>query len=120
MLKKSVLSLCLFGVGEVVWGLSSEWEGRNKESSAVLSGGASQTVILKRDSSLPNSRGNNFKLYDFIYSTSGTGSSSLTLQKDPNMPSTSTKRDMQLYVKGTVEARSNSHLTLQLDSKGID
>ncbi len=120
MLKKSVLSLCLFGGGEVVWGLSSEWEGRNKESSAVLSGGASQTVILKRDSSLPTSRGNNFKLYDFIYSTSGTGSSSLTLQKDPNMPSTSTKRDMQLYVKGTVEARSNSHLTLQLDSKGID
>ena len=89
--------------------MKSEWEGEIEED-VRLNDGDNEKVILKRD---PSKDGNVFggsSLY-FNYSTTS-GSSTLTLQKDPSL------KDMSYYIESLITVNPGSHLIMNLDSIG--
>ena len=114
-MKKILIFFCLLSSS---FALKDTWEGRIEESVANLNDGENLKIILKRDHNFPLNRGNNFNngiTQNFTYSTQS-GSSSLTLQKDPNTPASSQGTDMSYYLSGNIIVNERSHLIMNLDS----
>uniref|UniRef100_UPI00255B881A hypothetical protein n=1 Tax=Campylobacter avium TaxID=522485 RepID=UPI00255B881A len=85
--------------------------GEIEDSPVNLNDGESKTVILKRDPSTDTA--NLFaNRVNFEYTTSS-GSSTLTLQKDPNL-----NTDMSYFIQGNMQVSRNSHLIMNLNSTG--
>ncbi|WP_273337216.1 hypothetical protein, partial [Campylobacter avium] len=81
--------------------------GEIEDSPVNLNDGDKETVILKKD---PTALGNDFKNEaDFEYTTTS-GSSTLTLQKDPSL------KDMSYFIQGDIRVSGNSHLIMNLNS----
>ena len=80
------------------------------EEDVRLNDGDNEKVILKRDPSKDgNVFGGSYPLYFYYFTTSG--SSKLTLEKDPNL-----NTDMTYYIHGSVSVNPGSHLIMNLDS----
>ena len=85
--------------------------GEIEDSPVNLNDGESKTVILKRDPSKDgNVFGGSYPLYFYYFTTSG--SSTLTLQKDPSL------KDMSYFIQGNMQVSGNSHLIMNLNSTG--
>lgn len=83
--------------------------GEIEDSPVNLNDGESKTVILKRDPSKDgNVFGGSYPLYFYYFTTSG--SSTLTLQKDPSL------KDMSYFIQGDIRVSGNSHLIMNLNS----
>ena len=90
--------------------MKSEWEGEIEED-VRLNDGDNEKVILKRDPSKDgNVFGGSYPLYFYYFTTSG--SSTLTLQKDPSL------KDMSYYIESLITVNPGSHLIMNLDSIG--
>ena len=86
--------------------------GEIEDSPVNLNDGESKTVILKRDPSKDgNVFGGSYPLYFYYFTTSG--SSTLTLQKDPSL-----NTDMSYFIQGDIRVSGNSHLIMNLNSTG--
>ena len=85
------------------------WEGKIEDERVELQDGESPTVILKRDPSKDgNVFGGSYSLYFYYFTTSG--SSTLTLQKDPSL------KDMSYYIESLITVNPGSHLIMDLNS----
>ncbi|WP_286005773.1 hypothetical protein [Campylobacter avium] len=95
--------------------MKNEWVGEIEDRPVNLNDGDKETVILKKD---PTALGNDFKNEaDFEYTTTS-GSSTLTLQKDPNtLPDKLGSTDMVYDISGDMQVSGNSHLIMNLDSR---
>lgn len=83
--------------------------GEIEDSPVNLNDGESKTVILKRDPSTDTA--NLFaNRVNFEYTTSS-GTSTLILEKDPDL-----NADMTYYIHGSVSVKSGSHLIMNLNS----
>ena len=81
------------------------------EEDVRLNDGDNEKVILKRDPSKDgNVFGGSYPLYFYYFTTSG--SSTLTLQKDPSL------KDMSYYIESLITVNPGSHLIMNLDSIG--
>ena len=96
--------------------MKSEWEGEIEED-VRLNDGDNEKVILKRDPSTDTA--NLFaNRANFEYTTTS-GSSTLTLQKDPNtLPDKFGSTDMVYDISGDMRVSGNSHLIMNLNSTG--